>query len=935
MPNVKRVADLTDYTSVLPYASEIFGVYQPLIGWKSRRKIDRIMDAVRIERNALLSQLSRFLTTSAAIRFSPDWVMSAPDLKPAGLVGPRLSHLSSIVMQNIQLELEKRGKVHPTEVEWAQFINEEILTNILQKDVVDYYNRLSVENGGRIRQMQKDEHETDHAFELRKARYVDKSHHDIRSAVQDEAVTAGVLNILREKNRIRDLNSIFFTNLDAGAEAAFDHRLARAAVDFDDPYLTFDPKKDVNDVSLSPLGIVHLYRQYFFELDTFLGTPIGHVWLSPGSTLELIEISTRKSITEKAIELTLETVVKSEKSTSDQDEISEAVKQDNKDDLKLGVTTTVNQSWGSGNASASASLSMDRTQQVARETTHKRMRQQSEKLSSEIRQNYKSTFKTISEVTDTSSKRYNFFNTTSKLINYELRRKMRQVGVQVQDIGSYLCWETFVDDPGEDIGLANLVHIAEPADLLPVPANEEVVYPNDRVKTFQVNARWTKTTVANPGFFSLTAIEVQPADEGFELAPPQADQEIPLDLISVAGEDVNEFMHVRDDFCFVAKYEPDKNMLNIGLNIPRANFAWDDNLEFVLGGALRYRVTDAKKKAIAAAVNAKNLAGQAITADNERKTKGAFVKAAKERIEFAASIKRRAFEDLREEERVIVYRRLIESLMTSLKYKDADDRSRHIFAELLNSIFDIDKMLYFVAPDWWKPRKHVREFLNINGLKSKLNDVAKWRDERPGRDNNYLITEKSAPAPLGSSLGWLLQLDGDNLRNAFLNAPWVKAVIPVRPGQEKAAMNWLQNAMVEGTEGLGPNDYYSSKDKKELEQIRNGLGLPQNTPVTLRNALDFLCIEVGKKHAESNKTKKFPNTEIDDDNKVTSTPIEKVFEHGFYPLKGGFRVDPNDSVDPNNTDRHFQVFDQWVEILPTDQVVPVEVEYDPKTGRQI
>ena len=48
--------------------------------------------------------------------------------------------------------------------------------------------------------------------------------------------------------------------------------------------------------------------------------------------------------------------------------------------------------------------------------------------------------------------------------------------------------------------------------------------------------------------------------------------------------------------------------------------------------------------------------------------------------------------------------------------------------------------------------------------------------------DSYFITEDSEPARLGSSLGWLLQLDGDNMRNAFLNAPWVKAVIPIRPG---------------------------------------------------------------------------------------------------------------------------------------------------------
>jgi hypothetical protein len=52
-----------------------------------------------------------------------------------------------------------------------------------------------------------------------------------------------------------------------------------------------------------------------------------------------------------------------------------------------------------------------------------------------------------------------------------------------------------------------------------------------------------------------------------------------------------------------------------------------------------------------------------------------------------------------------------------------------------------------------------------------------------------------------------------------------------------------------------------------------------------------------------------------------------VYEHGFYPLQGGFRLSPEG--------KRFQVFDQWVEVLPTDQVVPVEVAYDPKTGRQL
>ena len=51
-----------------------------------------------------------------------------------------------------------------------------------------------------------------------------------------------------------------------------------------------------------------------------------------------------------------------------------------------------------------------------------------------------------------------------------------------------------------------------------------------------------------------------------------------------------------------------------------------------------------------------------------------------------------------------------------------------------------------------------------------------------------------------------------------------------------------------------------------------------------------------------------------------------MYEHGFDPLTGGFQARV---VEP------FEIFDQWIEVLPTDQVVAVEVKYDPKTGRML
>jgi hypothetical protein len=297
-----------------------------------------------------------------------------------------------------------------------------------------------------------------------------------------------------------------------------------------------------------------------------------------------------------------------------------------------------------------------------------------------------------------------------------------------------------------------------------------------------------------------------------------------------------------------------------------------------------------------------------------------------------------------------------------------DDATRHVVSELVNAIFDVDKMLYFVAPEWWRPRLH-QSHQNLGKYKApnsatvqaktglsqdladkislmpafakdmtttfKVGDADRdtplnehkvgWGGINGQRKDNYYITEDSDPAKLGSSLGWLMQLDGDNLRNAFLNAPWVKAVIPIRPGKEEAAINWLKK--VEGMNGISDTDIYHTEDPNEKDINGNSLGGQKMIDVLLD-----LAKKVKQKHEEELKTGVYPKQEpgdpaIDPASTVNTTPVDRVYEHGFYPLQNSFRNSP--------AEENFSVFSQWVEILPTDQIVAVEVKYDPKTGMQL
>lgn len=912
MSTNKRITDLTDYTSVLPYASEMFGVYQPMIGWKSKRIIKRLNQGVIEKQNSLLQAYAKNFNGISQTRFiqcDADIAMQVGTLQPIKL----LKNNNSVLLQTIIMALPKDNV--PGEQEWKDLISKDNLERILNSAVSDFYRNAYHDQCNKIPPLPIDRVPLPEEVEANS-----RSERNLETIttrlLNQESALAGALLAMLDQNLFPQLQTIFYEK--PTVDLALVNQQIADILNEDDPFATFDPKKDIKNVSLSPLGIVHLFRQYFFELDTFLGTPTGHVWLSPGSTVELIEVSTRRALTEKIIEQSTETSQKTESSSTDKDEISRAVKEDNKTDLKLGASLTVNQSWGTGNATATGSLNMENTQSTARETTYKRMHEQSSKLSSEIRENFKSTFKTVTETTDTSSKRYVLTNSTLDLINYELRRKMRQVGVQVQDIGSYLCWETFVDEPGKQLGLANLVNIAKPADLVDVPLPADIPLPPDKKVTFSGNVTWNPIEaiqVANSDhFLPLGRLKVPPAPDGYEVKFP--DGAVSVSQLSGTGEGFNGVWTFKGRLIGISEIE-------VGPFIPPGGTSWDEVINFVVGGVVEFTPDATTKKAIADANNKQAIEGKKANYENKRKTEEAFLKTAKERIELASNINTRKYEDLREEERIIVYRELLGSLMSETLYhmqeSTANDKIRHTLSELINSIFDIDKMLYFVAPEWWKPRVHSRLTGSAdidNFFKDNLNS---WSDLE-SRPDNYFITEKSKFAKMGSSLGWLLQLDGDDMRNAFLNAPWVKAVIPIRPGKELEASNWLQQMHVEGTDGL-ESLYQGQAD--ELDKIRAALNI---VDVTIADAIKFLCAEVAAKHKDSIKVGRYPKEEINDDNRVSATPIDKVYEHGFYPLKGGFRAVTSES---------YEIFDQWIEVLPTDQVVPVEVKYDPKTGRQL
>jgi LysM repeat protein len=682
---------------------------------------------------------------------------------------------------------------------------------------------------------------------------------------------------------------------------------------------------------LSPVGLVTLFREYFFEFDTFLGTPAGHVWISPGGTVELIESSTRRTLVDKTTTQSEEVTRKSEESLTSQDDVADAVKEDNANDTKLGASASAGASFaGIYHADASGSFSTQNTTHKGSEDTHKHARGQSTKVSSEIHRNFKTTFKVVTETTDTTSRRYVVQNTTEKLVNYELRRKMRKVGVQVQHIGTRLSWQVFLDVPGKDLGLGEMVHVVPAPDLSSIKKPEPPPPLERKTATFvgsfaprkppgadkevNINMNFAIHAPFSTEILSYDKATHAVANADFSASPPAAGYT--LVGISVAsakssGKDIGfaaqlpigfdpagKFVAADGHFTVYADFFNSGDLSPIQLSF---DLTWDPPAAKDDPAQVQYLADLADYNKEVAKVQ-----------------RAAYGNAIRDRLQLVSGIAPRPSQDLRSEERQSVYGNLIRDLQLFAE--------PHLDSELIRQIFDVNEMLYFVAPDYWRPGPKILPDIGATTsgkypapqppdaaaiatdpfagetVVSWYSHTGKNNSVDPARVRtdqwrvNYLVTEGTRPAPMGSSLGWLIQIDGDERRNEFLNAAWVKAVLPIRPGHELDALDWLAQASVEGEAGLSQPYPVQPGDP------------PTYNGKTIGEVLQLLAAEL-----------QAANTDIG--NTLAS---EKVFETGFDPLDGGFRP-----AEP------YQIFDQWLEVLPTDQVVAVEVTYDPKTGMQL
>jgi hypothetical protein len=890
-PHSQQAPGAMGRPGMLPYASEPFGVYQPLLGWRSALSQARLSDATaqRFVRS------TRLISGAASISIE----------RPIGnLQSPvAINRTDTAIGQHLATHVSDVTNTGLGGREWHLLLanaEESTLSSITRKVISGLQTQRTIAP----------------------AQLSTRSNQIAATAAQAPAVLSAAPQIAHEAATATLLHYLgqtapaVITQIFQPAIADWQRVLAGA--------IWFTDNHPAKSAFLSPIGILHRFREYFFELGSFLGPPVGHVWLSPGGTVELIEVNTRRTLVERTVEQSTETVQKTELSQTDHDELSDAIKSENANDTKLGVTATASGGvTGVWQASGSASFNLDVSRKQAQEQTHKRMREQSSKLSSEVRQNYKTTFRTVTETTDTSSRRYVLQNTTSRLVSYELSRKMRKVAVQVQDLGQQLCWQVYIDNPGDPLGLGEFVHEAMKSTDPGSKPPDEPPPPPPIPQTFSSSVAFIDRSGdqdSNPDVSYSPNLQDGRPDHGINVpdvgtnsiiefefafdapAPPPNYQLTRIESINFKGE-------AAATLDGVAGPNPNPATNRFTFRLTKAHFHNQPSIPFDV--VLIYTPTQAAiDKVQKASDNAKTAYNDEVARQKEQK----FYETLRARLKLVGQVRPRPQDDLREEERNIVYRAIIARLYGSETGWSRDDF--HVASELIRYLFDVDAMLYFVAPDWWRPRQQALVSKNSQGeiqptiiadspMSNRLNfsRVPKLGSYRP----DYLITEETAPAPQGASLGWLIQLDGDVHRNAFLNSPWVKAVLPIRPGRERDAIAWLRRPEVADTDGL--DELYPFDPKYDP---------PEYKGLTLQDVLLKIADRIAQEQQASlTPVPVNPKAVPMPINPELALPTETVFSHGFDPLEGGikFAQDEKDA---------FKVFSQWLEVLPTDQVVATE-----------
>ncbi len=556
--------------------------------------------------------------------------------------------------------------------------------------------------------------------------------------------------------------------------------------------------------SVSCLGMMHRYRQHYFYGPLLRGKCNEIRSIGPYEVLEIITESTRSKAVEEILTSEVEVTQTSEITTKDSIDLSERVA----NTVARSSTTNISASGSynaiAWNASGSASTSVTSSTNSSTENITKRLSEITKKQAETIRKKTTVSTRITNTSTDRTTRRHAIENKTADPLVLGLYSVGHKIETQVQTLRSSLVWQSRIDNPGK------LLARSQALDLLVVPAKVGFKRSTRNVKitTSNRSKQWSvpladqiiKTFEAEiPADSALRAtehyrvarrlIDFFVADSTtLELDSPSNTYENGKDIttpISVKLKPVKAkyASHIlttpraggssgwtSDDSGSVRIAKPGSELpMSTGCECKVTTVAYQPNTEYDNTFTLNFELNFAVPIVL--------------SLGDEFKPGDPFLeKAKKEKAQnylqeqLSRDLKRdRA--DLFFEERKVILANKIAKLYEGIPGFTSESSALQLLYLRIRETFDLDQLFY-----------------DVNTFEYKAGfTIAKDDYKEHSVYNIHSKMENAKNVPVGSSLNWEIQIDGDFKRNMFLNAPFAWVCLPVKAGKETEAQKLLED----------------------------------------------------------------------------------------------------------------------------------------------
>ncbi|MDB4222945.1 hypothetical protein N9850_04170 [Granulosicoccus sp.] len=590
----------------------------------------------------------------------------------------------------------------------------------------------------------------------------------------------------------------------------------------------------------SPIGIMHVYEQQLTHADEGYGPILQVLALQPGEQLDVLletESSSQyesSSEIEESVELT-----RSEKETVKADLSEEvATKAQRSSSIAVGASGGANFAvWNaSANASSNSNNAYSRSDRIMSKNLRSHTRQVSERRTRKVR--------VVTRTTETESTRQSerrtIRNDFDDVRNYALRQIHREIEVDVFRQQPRLVWNLYLSEPARHMNQSKYVFFEDDYGLLdPRNVVDLPPYPPSGVIRKSVTVTIVGNKIRLPFVMSSAEMPV-----GVEITTIR-------DLAGPRRKSRDRHASLNDNFISLTTGDGKSREEALKADPYKAT-SWVAEATITAGDGYQvsvdYEVRWEPSPVALAEIDDQRK--QLLDKFTYEQSQEIFYRK-REHIESRSNIRSRPAADLRSEERFAVMNRLISHIYGSQLSTAVPPGEM----ESIRSLFDLDEIFIFVHPSWWKPKS--RDFYA----------------------ERYAVTPESEPAPLGASLGWILQLDGDDKRNYFLNSPWVQVCVPMVEGREEEATEWMARN-VEGFLGVPGHsaEQQSTHLREHVEEMKKSM-LDQILKDTVTDAEgDALSDEQTEKLATGQYIYRLFDEKIMDDNvtkkQYTMNPVD-------------------------------------------------------------